>query len=81
MCLSLIHKKKDFLRIGFIDFGIEKGNPNTTPTHKNNRIDYALISENSWAQYKYDIDIEIDDEPRKEFTDHSAIILKKNKKK
>lgn len=72
------------LSVGFVDLWIQYNNANNKETYRTSekdtgtRIDYSLISDESWEKYY----VEIDDTTRDDkngFTDHSAIITKVKK--
>lgn len=63
------------LSVGFCDLWIERNNPNNHYTYyKGSRIDYALVSDDVWDEYSIDI---LDETRTDEFTDHSAVVIKK----
>lgn len=67
------------LSIGMVDLWIEHNNPNHHYTYENGkncaRLDYALISDDSWNSYN--INIVDDTRGNNGFTDHSAIIIER----
>ena len=69
------------LSVGFVDLWIETNHLNNCFTYeddnKGSRIDYCLINDESWK--KYTIDIDDNTRTPNGFTDHSAIIITRNK--